>query len=526
MQLNQIPRQPFSVIILVIVFLGIFFRFANLDGKIYWHDEVYTNFRSSGYTGVEINQSLFQNQWLTPQDLQKYQEIKPNSTLSDTLNSLATEDPQHPPLYFILARFWLQLFGNSLTTNRLLPALLSLLSFVFMYLLAKELFGSGTIALLATALYAVSPIHILFDQTARQYGLLTTEVIASSFFLLKAIQFPKYWLAYIASTILGLYSHPFMVLTTIGHGLYLFGLGLKKLQLWSHLFRYLGSIALSFVLYIPWIAVMIANSERGLSATNWTAMKSNFLNLVKGWILNFGAILLDFDFGSNNLDNPWTYLVKLPAIGLIFWGIYLVCSRTPVVISWFILTAIFVPFLLLAIPDVLFGGIRSVVPRYLLNSFPGVQLAVAFALHQMLLKQQTFDNIIFSLVFTLSIFSSSLNSLSNTSWTKDISYYNGQVIKIINASSSPIIITDMADSFSKMPHLLSLSYNLDPKVRLFLLKSPPNPELVQQAVQNAKGDIFTFEPSRQLKQTLETIKPLEFVFPPGNLYQVVRSKSQ
>jgi len=525
MQPNSIPRNPFSVLMLVIILLGIFFRFANLDGKIYWHDEVYTNFRSSGYTAVEINQSLFQNQWLTPQDLKKYQEIKPNSTLSDTLNSLATEDPQHPPLYFILARFWLQLFGNSLTTNRLLPALLSLFSFLFIYLLARELFASDAIGLLAMALYAISPIHILFDQTARQYGLLTTEIIASSFFLLKAVKFPKYWLAYIVATTLGLYTHPFMVLTTIGHGFYLIGLRLKKLHPWSHLVRYLEAIALSFALYLPWIAVMIGNSQQGISATNWTTLNSNFLSLVKGWIFCFGSILLDFDFGSNNLDNPWTYVIKLPAIALMLWAIYVVCSRTHVEIYWFILTGIFVPFLLLALPDVLFGGIRSVVPRYLLNSFPAIQLAIAYALHQILLRQKTFSYFIFSLVFTLSILSNSSNFLLNTSWTKDISYYNAQVIKIINASSSPIIITDMADSFSKMPHLLSLSYNLDPKVRLFLLKSPPNPQLVQEVVQNTEGDIFTFEPSEPLKEILETLKPLDFVFPPGKLYKIFRQPS-
>ena len=41
---------------IVILVLGIFFRFANLEKKVYWIDEGYTSLRISGYTESEFIQ--------------------------------------------------------------------------------------------------------------------------------------------------------------------------------------------------------------------------------------------------------------------------------------------------------------------------------------------------------------------------------------------------------------------------------------------------------------------------------------
>jgi uncharacterized membrane protein len=129
-------------------------RFFNLNRKVYWFDEVYTSFRVAGYTSQEIDREIFQNQLITPVDLQKFQQIKPESTLAETIHSLMTEDPQHPPLYFSFARGWMQMFGSSLTASRSLLALISLLSLPLMYALAKELFVAKSTAAIATALLA------------------------------------------------------------------------------------------------------------------------------------------------------------------------------------------------------------------------------------------------------------------------------------------------------------------------------------------------------------------------------------
>ena len=67
----------------------------------------------------------------------------------------------------------------------MLPVLISLISLPLMYGLGMELFGQRSVAWLATALLALSPVDILFAQTARQYSLLTLSVIGSSWLLLR-----------------------------------------------------------------------------------------------------------------------------------------------------------------------------------------------------------------------------------------------------------------------------------------------------------------------------------------------------
>ena len=92
-------EQPFSggwrFLIIILLVIWVFFRFANLDHKLYWHDEVYTSLRAVGFTSKESGQEIFQNQILAPQDLQKFQRLKPGSTANDTIRSIAIEDPQH-----------------------------------------------------------------------------------------------------------------------------------------------------------------------------------------------------------------------------------------------------------------------------------------------------------------------------------------------------------------------------------------------------------------------------------------------
>src|SRR4028118_195437 len=216
------------------ILLGIGFRFFELDRKLYWHDEAYTSLRAAGFTRQEIDDKLFQNRIVAAPELQKYQRIKPGSTEADTIRSLALEDPQHPPLYFLMARWWMQQFGSSLTASRSLPAILSLLSLPLMYALAQELFASNLTALLATALFALSPFDILFAQTARQYSLLTATVIGSSWLLLRAVRLRDWqnWACYSLAIVLGFYTHPFFSLTLIGHGVFIisYWLFVKKIN--------------------------------------------------------------------------------------------------------------------------------------------------------------------------------------------------------------------------------------------------------------------------------------------------------
>lgn len=496
-----LPSTWLRFLIVVLLVLGIFFRFFNLESKVFWHDEVYTNLRAAGFTRQEIDQELFQNQIIAAQELQKYQRPKPGSTAADTISSLAIEDPQHPPLYFLIARFWMQAFGSSLTASRTLPALLSLLALPLMYWLGLELFASRVAALLATALLALSPFDVLFAQTARQYSLLTTTVIGSNFLLLRALRLQTLpnWGLYTLLVTLGLYTHPFFGLTLIAQSAYVLLLGVRRSQLRAA--KVLLAIAVALVLYSPWLVVLTTNYQRLSNTTEWVRGAVDFLYLVKLWILSFTSLFLDLDFG---FESVWTYLLRLPILLLIAVAIYTICRHTSRATWLFILTSIFVPFLMLALPDLLLGGKRSAVSRYLISCYPGVQLAVAYLLATKLLANVRWQGVL-TLLLTGSVASCTVSAFSDTWWNKDLSYSNAEVARRINATSCPIVISDIGEDFTNTGDLISLSYLLHDDVRLLLLKQPPNLKLLQ-----GNSNPYVFRPSGKLREAQEPQRQLNF----------------
>ena len=510
------------------ILLGIGFRFFELDRKLYWHDEAYTSIRAAGFTRQQIDDELFQNRIIPAPELQKYQQIKPGSTEADTIRSLALEDPQHPPLYFLMARWWMQQFGSSLTASRSLPALLSLLSLPLMYALAQELFASNLTALLATAILALSPFDILFAQTARQYSLLTVLVIGSSWLLLRSLRLGGWqnWVSYSLVSALGLYTHPFFSLTIVGHGVFViaYWLFVKKRAVEGHVTnsQFFLAVIGSLILYIPWIYVLGTNLDRASATTDWTRVSPGLLYLVKLWTLSFTALFFDLDFG---FDNIWTYVLRLPFLLLIAAAIYQVCRWTRSSTWLFILTSIFVPFLLLALPDLILGGKRSAVSRYLISCFPGVQLAVAYLLASSLKTQQRFWQVILALVFTASIASCTVSAFSDTWWSKDLSYFNAEVAKNINKEvianrsiKDTIVISDRGNDFTNMGDLLSLSYLLDKDVRLMLLSQSPDMELLTKY-----SAPLVFRPSEKLRSAFKrNQRRLEPILAYAKLFRVRR----
>jgi uncharacterized membrane protein len=50
--------HPFQLLVILLLILGIFFRIAYLDRKVYWVDEVATSIRVAGYTRTEVMEEI------------------------------------------------------------------------------------------------------------------------------------------------------------------------------------------------------------------------------------------------------------------------------------------------------------------------------------------------------------------------------------------------------------------------------------------------------------------------------------
>src|SRR6478672_10132474 len=57
--------KGFQFFLVFLLVLGIYFRFVNLDRKVYWLDETHTSLRISGYTEPEFIQEIFAGNLVT-----------------------------------------------------------------------------------------------------------------------------------------------------------------------------------------------------------------------------------------------------------------------------------------------------------------------------------------------------------------------------------------------------------------------------------------------------------------------------
>lgn len=494
--------------IVFLCLIGICLRILNLDHAVYAHGEVYTTLRAAGFTRQEINETLFQNQLISASDLQTFQHLKPDSTTTHTLQSLANEDPRYPPFYVLMARHWMQWFGSSIHASRALPVLLSLLSLPLMYGLGLELFAFPLAALLATMLLAISPLDSLLARTAQPFSLLTAVTLGSSWLLLRALRRATWldWLWYALASALGLYTHPLFGLTLIAQGVYV---GLRNLdaptqyrlgsaarnRLKSPGLAYLGAIALTFLLYSPWLLVLIKHLGHNVPLLSWKQVSVSVISLLQLWFLNFTALFFDLNWG---LNNPLTFIVRLPILLIILAALALVCLRTPR-ISWlFILTLLLVPFLVLALPDIATGGGQSTIPHRLLVTYPAIQLAVGYWLAVHLQKGQWVWRSLTVLLVTGSLVSCGMNTLVSTGKYQEPSTSNAATVRQVNSLTAPILVSDVGDDLTNAGNLIALSYRLDNTVKLLLLDQPPDlTRLDRQA-----GNLLAFRPSTSLQQAL------------------------
>ncbi|HAJ58348.1 MAG TPA: hypothetical protein DCP31_02980, partial [Cyanobacteria bacterium UBA8543] len=282
---TKIPNG-FRFLIITVLVIGLIFRFLNLDQKVYWYDETFTSLRTSGYTEIEVVNNFYQPQVHRIEELQKYQRLNAEKSLSDTIKSLAVEDPQHPPLYYLMARFWAQLFGNSVAAMRSLPALLSLLVFPCIFWLCLELFESPLTGWIAVALIAISPLHVLYAQEAREYSLWTVTTLLSSIALLRAMRLKTKtsWGIYAVSLAVSLYTFLFSGLVAFGYTVYV--VVMERFRLTKTLIAYLVASILSLLVFLPWLWVVIAYSAKIRKTTAWTNFKKPVLQLFQDWINN------------------------------------------------------------------------------------------------------------------------------------------------------------------------------------------------------------------------------------------------
>jgi len=141
--------------VLSLTAVGAALRFATLGLQSYHHDEVITVMR-----------------------------VIPGS-FGQMLDAVKSSE-SNPPLYYVLAWAWAQLFGSGEVGLRSLSALFGTATVPLGYLIGRQLAGWRA-GLVLTGLLAVNPMLIWYSQEARSYALLVFFCALSLFFFLRAL---------------------------------------------------------------------------------------------------------------------------------------------------------------------------------------------------------------------------------------------------------------------------------------------------------------------------------------------------
>lgn len=485
---------------LIIIFLvtGVLLHFVNIDKKFYWPDEVFTSLRISGYTVSEMNQELGHGRVFSMEELHKYQYPNSEKNTIDTIKALILEESQVAPLYFVMARFWVELFGNSVAVTRSFSAFLSLLTFPCIYWLCQELFKSSLIGWIAMALVAVSPVHLIYAQEARPYTLWMVIVLISSVTLLRAMRLKtkRAWSIYAFMLPLGFYTQLFFSFVALAHGIYV--VVIERFRLTKTLINYLFSLLAGVIFCVPWILAIITHPAP--KTVDWTNTKNTLLSSAIRWIGIISRAFFDLSVSPN--DSGKLKIVLIPFIliilSLIIYSLYYICRKTSKPVWLFVLTlsgSVALPLILI---DFLFQK-NYVTTRYILPSILGMELAVAYLFSNKITSttkawQKKLWTLFVFIVITGGVTSCILYSQASTWWNKvpERSEIYPRTAEIINQSNKPLLISDHGLKLQLLGHLL------EPKVRFQLAAKSQLPDITEGFT-----DVFLFDPTEFLKAGIE-----------------------
>ncbi|AFZ44762.1 hypothetical protein PCC7418_2620 [Halothece sp. PCC 7418] len=479
--------------------VGIWLRWENIDKKVYWHDEVFTSLRTAGYTGEEVVNELFTGEILSRSDLLRYQTLSSNTDFGQTIAALKTH-PEHPPLYYILVRFWQDWFGSSIATMRSLSVIFSLLVFPALYWFCYVLFQSDAVALMAVLLMTVSPFHVIYAQEARQYSLWTLTLLLTygSFWQAVHQKHKFHWLTFGVTTILSLYTKLFTVLGLLATTVYLFW---REKRFYTKVIRNYFLVLLgSAIAFLPWVILIITKFEQLREKTAWTEAVVSSSFLVKLWGLHFSSLLIDLGL---SLDHPYTYLVPPLILVLIGYGLLILRKHNKRDIFLFLLCLLLIPSLSLILPDVILGGRRSTMTRYFIPSLISAQVIIAY-LFTSQIHQKVWQGLV-GFILILGLISSWKISQAEVWWNKTVSQQNINTATIINQVSEPLIISTNKGE-TNLGDIFSLAHYVEPETKFQLFQSTNETHQIKKT-----SSTFLYKPSVELTNIMTQQHPVQII---------------
>lgn len=203
----------------------------------------------------------------------------------------------HPPLYYLILKYWTALFGYSEISLRIPSIIFGLGTIYLTFLIGKKLFDKK-IALAASALLATSGLAIYYSQEARMYSLAAFLVTAAIYAFIK-----KRWIFLSAILVLiGMTDYVALLILPV--------FLLADLKNWK---KVAVSCSLLVIFFVAWLPVFVHQLLNGVSLTgsNWW----NILGLPT--LKNAALIPVKFVLGRISFDNKIIYgLITAITLGI------------------------------------------------------------------------------------------------------------------------------------------------------------------------------------------------------------------
>ena len=263
---------------IIIIAVAIFLRFININSEQLWVDEA---------GSIYIAKSSLDIFW------------------TKVVNDI------HPPLYYVILKGWISIFGYSVASCRSLSALFSILTIPFLYLIGKEI-KDEKLGLIIIFLYSIYPFSIYYANEVRSYSLVHLLFTVALLYAIRCIKDPNNRSNYLFLGISGallIYVHyiGIIYLISIYSGILFFN-SIKKIYK-----NLLISILVVILSYIPWLPYAINDALGG--PAGYTGGRLNLINLMYYAFNYFLAPV------PSNINDPYvlnlvilTLLINIPLI--------------------------------------------------------------------------------------------------------------------------------------------------------------------------------------------------------------------
>ena len=481
-------RRLINIVFWLAISSAIILRFSHLDSKVFWHDEVYTELRISGYKNIDPHNARL-GRVLTKEELLKFQGVSDQKNLRDTLSSL--KEDAHTPLYYILLKYWQDIWGNSITAIRSLSAVFGILLLPALYILARQLFESKLAAQIIVSLVAVSPMFIRYSQDARPYPLWALSVIFSTSLLLRALKKNDVtnWFYYSIFIAVSFYSQLLSFYIYLGHFLYVLTTAKLKIEV---LGKYIISSVIGILLFSPWLINVVIPKFSSIDAqTAWLKSPMPGRQLFIEHITNLNHLFFSIDFA--NTSSTLRYIIGFSLVCLVVYSIYTVV-RSSSVSTWLLPTVLSLSSFVFLYQDLILGGQRTRINQYFLLSYIAIFMMIGFNIFLKVTSSNEKQSIIWSGIFCFLIIVSTITnyqtSAKATWWGWSI--FQVEMAEIINSADNPLVISQ-----ERMGNIMPLFYLLEDGTKSLMLD--PDKDFLPENLDNY--DVFLLNPSQEIKDT-------------------------